>query len=94
MITTFKTQVYLKKTANPDKLWQTLKDWRCASKNTPEDIKKEMTAHNRAPENMHFTSKNGGFIETKKYAVRIVNIGGFILWNRMKKTISGIPILF
>ena len=66
MITTFKTQVYLKKTANPDKLWQTLKDWRCASKNTPEDIKKEMTAHNRAPENMHFTSKNGGFIETKK----------------------------
>lgn len=66
MITTFKTQVYLKKTADADKLWQTLKDWRCASQNTPEDIKKEITAHPRAPENMYFTSKNGGFIETKK----------------------------
>ena len=66
MITTFKTQVYLKKTADADKLWQTLKDWRCASQNTPEDIKKEITVHTRAPEDMYFTSKNGGFIETKK----------------------------
>ena len=66
MITTFKTQVYLKKTADADKLWQTLKDWRCASSNTPEDIKKEITVQPRAPENMYFTSKNGGFIETKK----------------------------
>lgn len=66
MITTFKTQIYLKKSANQDQLWQTLKDWRCASQNTPEDIKKEITAHTRAPEKMYFTSKNGGFIETKK----------------------------
>lgn len=66
MITTFKTQVYLKKSADADKLWETLKKWRCASKNTPEDIKKEITAHNRAPEKMHFRAKNGGFIETKK----------------------------
>lgn len=66
MITTFKAQVYLKKTADADTVWKTLKEWRCAAKNTPEDIKKEMTAYTRAPENMYFTAKNGGYIETKK----------------------------
>ncbi len=73
MITTFKTHLYLKNTVSAAQVWETVKSWRLASKNSHKDIKKQLkdyTVKNVAGnvvETKMFTAENSSSIEIKHF---------------------------
>ncbi len=88
MITTFKTYLYLKKTVSTADVYEAVKKWRLASKNSAEDIKSHLQDYsiNQDGENTlnRFKAKNESSIEMKHIFTKDGEYWAFYLMEPQK----------
>lgn len=91
MQTTFKTELYITKFQNKEKtlhsLWTALRNWRCSSGNTPNDIKQWLCSCNEIPLQSRKDSKNISLEIKSAEKDKVGYLWGFHLTEKVKNEV-------